>query len=321
MRILVFGAGAVGQGIGAFLAAAGHRTTLLLRPQYREALSSHGLDVSGVLGDVLVMPEQLELVSDTARLAAGGYDVILLCVKAYDTESSLQAIKAVAGKDTLVVSMQNGYGNVETLASCLGRERVLCARVITGFAIPAPGKVAVTVHGDDIFIGSFYAPSHPGAEELARTLNSSGLPCRAVENVEAALWGKILYNCALNPLGALMGVHYGALGESADTRAIMDTIIEEAFQVMRKREFPCLVENAEEFRRLFYTRLLPPTFNHKPSMLQDLNAGKRTEIDALNGAVVRLGMEGGIPAPVNDVVVRMVHFMAAKAPNRKQGEP
>jgi len=312
MRVLVFGAGAVGQGAGAFLAAAGHEVTLLLRSRYRRAIGRRGLNVSGIFGERSVPPAGLTLATDPAELSPDGYDVILLCVKSYDTPAAAAAIEELLSEDTVVVSMQNGYGNVELLASRFGHHRVLCARVITGFAIPSPGRVEITVHADDILFGAFARPSHPMADALAAALRESGLPSRPAENVEAALWGKILYNCALNPLGAILGVHYGALGDSPDSRAVMDAVIDEVFAVIHAHGFPCPWAGAGEFREVFYAKQIPATYDHRPSMLQDLAAHKRTEIDALNGAIVRLAAEKHLTTPVNAALTRMVHFLEAR---------
>ncbi len=313
MRVLVFGAGAVGQGMGGFLAASGHPTTLLLRPRYRDALVQGGLRISGVFGERFVRPSELTLATNVNQLGSGQYDVVLLCVKSYDTRDSAAALERIAGADTVVVSMQNGYGNVELLAQGLGKERVLCARVITGFSIPHPGHVEITVHADDIGIGSFYLPTHPIAGALAGALSESGLPSKPAENVEALLWEKIVYNCALNALGAILEVHYGALGDSTHTRPMMDNIIDEVFRVIHHHGFPCTWGSADEYRDAFYTRQLPATYDHRPSMLQDLAAGKRTEIDALNGAIVQLGSAVGLKTPVNQTIVRIVHFLEARA--------
>ena len=309
MRVLVFGAGAVGQGVGAFLAAAGHAVTLLLRPRYRRAIARRGLKVFGLFGERSVPPARLTLATDAGELSPDGYDVILLCVKSYDTPAAAPAIEALLSEGTVVVSMQNGYGNVELLASRFGHERVLCARVITGFAIPSPGRVEITVHADDVLIGAFGRPSHPMADKLAAALSEAGLPSSPAENVEAALWGKILYNCALNPLGAILGVHYGALGDSPDARAVMDAVIDEVFAVIDSHGFACPWPSAAEFREVFYARQIPATYDHRPSMLQDLSAGKRTEIDALNGAIVRLAAANGLATPVNATLTRLIHFL------------
>jgi 2-dehydropantoate 2-reductase len=265
--------------------------------------------ISGIFGSRRVKPSQLRLASSISELTPGHYDLILLCVKSYDTEASIQALNQLLSERTVVVSMQNGYGNVERLTSNFGKDRVLAARVITGFSMPQAGNVEITVHADDILVGSFYVSEHPIAKILAQALNKAGLPTRSSPNIQAALWAKILYNCALNPLGAILGVNYGALGDSPEARALMDNIIDEAFAVIHRYSFPCLWDSPESFRRAFYGSQIPATYAHKPSMLQDLESGKRTEIDALNGALVHLAAKKDILAPVNKTMVRMVHFL------------
>jgi len=309
MKILVVAAGAVGQGVGSFLASSGHDVTMLLRERFRKPLSEKGIRVYGVLGTCYISPAQVCFISDCAELVPGDYDIILLCAKSYDTEAAIPIIEQVLGDKGVVVSMQNGYGNIELLTKSFPSERVLYARVITGFVIPEPGYVHITVHADDICIGSFVVPRHLKAQALARALNESGMPARAVDDVEAVLWGKILYNCALNPLGAVLGVHYGALGDSSVTRAAMNTIIDEVFAVIKSNKFPCLWRTAKHFREEFYGKQLPATYAHRPSMLQDLTAGKKTEIDALNGAIVHLAAAKGLVAPANEMIVRMVSFL------------
>lgn len=316
MRVLVWGAGAVGQGVGGFLAAAGHDVALLLRPRYRRAIARGGLRVTGLFGDRFVAAGGVGLACDPAELK-GGWDVVLLTVKSYDTAAAAAEMSDVLAPDTVVVSMQNGYGNVEALASRLGRQRVLCARVITGFSIPTPGRVEVTVHADSVHVGSFYARRDPTAEALADALDGAGLPAEAVETVQADLWGKILYNCALNPLGAVLGVHYGALGDCQPTRDVMNAIIDEAFDVIEACGFPYPWRTAGEYREVFYGRQLPATYDHRPSMLQDLRAGKRTEIDALNGAVVRLGSKEGVATPVNGTIAQLIRFLEARPAGRQ----
>ena len=315
MRILIFGAGAVGQGVGGLLAAAGHDVTVLVRPRFRDVLTTGGLKVTGIFGEHAVAPGGVRAIVEASEADGETFDVAILAVKSYDTAASVDDL-AVAAGDAPVVSMQNGYGNVELLTERFGPDRVLCARVITGFTIPAPGEVDITVHADDVRIGSFSRPDHPAAAQLAQAIDAAGLPATAVDNVEAVLWGKILYNCALNPLGAILGVHYGALGDSPLARAVMDAVIDEAFAVIGAGGFPCLWADADAFRETFYGRLIPPTYDHRPSMLQDLEAGKRPEIDALNGAIVRLAEAHGLDAPVNRTIVSLMRFLAAQSSSK-----
>ena len=131
---------------------------------------------------------------------------------------------------------------------------------------------------------------------------AAGIPAAYCDDIRAALWGKVLYNAALNPLGALLGVHYGALGEQAHTRAIMDAVIDEAFAVAGAEGVQLPWASAAEYRAVFYGRLLPSTFHHRSSMLQDLERGRATEIDAINGQVWQRGAAHGIVTPVNEVL-------------------
>ncbi|HID22026.1 MAG TPA: 2-dehydropantoate 2-reductase, partial [Planctomycetaceae bacterium] len=120
------------------------------------------------------------------------------------------------------------------------------------------------------------------------------------------LWDKIIYNCALNPLGALLGANYGTLAGCEHTRRLMDAIMAEAIDVCNAAAIPLFWSTAAEYRRHFYEELIPPTAKHYPSMLRDLERRGRTEIESLNGAVARLGADRGVPTPVNSTVTSMI---------------
>jgi len=134
----------------------------------------------------------------------------------------------------------------------------------------------------------------------------AGLPTRVSDQIYRILWDKIIFNSALNPLGALLGCSYGALAACEETRFLIDEIVKEIFEVTNakgiKLNWPC----PEAYLKHFYESLIPRTGKHLPSMYYDLKLGKRTEIDALNGAVVRLAREVGFPVPVNDMITRLI---------------
>src|SRR5262249_23951017 len=144
-------------------------------------------------------------------------------------------------------------------------------------------------------------------------LAAAGIPAAYCDDIQAALWGKVLYNAALNPLGALLGVHYGALGDDPHTRAIMDAVIDETFAVACSEGVQFPWASADTYRDLFYGRLVPSTFHHRSSMLQDRERGRATEVDAINGEVWRRGRAHGIVTPVNAVLTRLVHAREARA--------
>jgi 2-dehydropantoate 2-reductase len=135
----------------------------------------------------------------------------------------------------------------------------------------------------------------------------AGIPCEATGQILSHIWAKVFYNAALNPLGALLGVHYGALAETAELRAVMDQVIEEAFQVAQRKNVELLWGRAGQYRKLFYEKLVPKTYDHQSSMLQDLERGKRTEIDALNGKIWSYARQLGLSTPFNETLTRLIH--------------
>lgn len=167
------------------------------------------------------------------------------------------------------------------------------------------------------------SPDSP-REKLARVaaeLNRAGIPTQVVEDILTHIWGKVLYNCALNPLGAVLGVPYGALGENPQTRELMRRLIEEIYQVAGARRVPLPHADAAAYFQHFLKDLVPSTAAHWPSMWQDLKAGRRTEIEALNGAIWRYGREAGLATPYNDTFSRLVRFLEDQVRLEPPGAP
>jgi len=172
-----------------------------------------------------------------------------------------------------------------------------------------PGRVRVTVEAAPVLVGSpevSDAARTAAASRWAATLREAGIPAELTTSLLAELWAKLFYNAALNPLGALLGVPYGRLPEDPDARAIMDDAIEEAFAVARASGVRLAWPDAGAYRTLFYGALVPSTARHRSSMLQDLERGRPTEIDAINGYVTARGGALGIATPVNATLTRMI---------------
>jgi 2-dehydropantoate 2-reductase len=186
--------------------------------------------------------------------------------------------------------------------------------VITGFEIVTPGHIKITVSADAIHLGAAVVGTIPPAvEALAAAIDLAGLPCLAVADIYQDLYAKLLYNCALNPLGAILGVHYGALVESEETRTVMDKVIEETFAVIRALGGKTPWADADAYKKVFYERLVPITYDHRPSMLQDLENGKPTEVEALVGYVSTQGRSTGVPTPACDLLSSLVRFKQGQA--------
>ncbi len=299
MNTAIIGAGAVGLGLGSCLLTAGESVCFVVRSQPVEPL---GLERRGIFGDQSFAADRFQQVPSIADLAAAPLDFILVCTKTFSARAvarDLARIWSSFAVSPRVVLVHNGWGSAEVFAAQIPAERVFNARVITGFRRTAPFQVDITVHADAIRLGSLYGAPLDALSELAERVQRGGIPCEVSSDIARDLWAKILYNCALNPLGALCGVPYGRLGEVTAYRRIMDSVVHEIFAVMQACGFRTHWSDPSEYLRSFYDEQLPPTARHESSMLQDIRAGRPTEIDALSGAIARLGVERGVPTPVN----------------------
>ena len=250
-------------------------------------------------------------------------DYALVCVKSYDSARVAEVLRdsaTTAVAQAKIVLCQNGYGNVEMFSEALGAKRVFAARVITGFRRLAPHHVDITVHAAPVHVGSFVEGRSDEVADLCSALSTGDLPTRVSHHIDADLWAKILYNSMLNPLGAIVDATYGELGESATARPIMEGIAAEGFAVMLASGHSTHWPHAQAFLKAFYTEMLPPTREHESSMLQSIRAGQRTEIEALNGALSRLGREFGIETPHNDRVTAQVRELEGIAGARVGGD-
>jgi 2-dehydropantoate 2-reductase len=291
------------------LAAGGHRIDLILRERFLQAIRKDGLTVTGIFGQYRIASEHIGLYTDIESVLAESYNFAIITTKSYNTAAAVDALNRIVNQTFVVVSMQNGCGNFELVVERFGEQRSLGARVITGFEIQRPGLVKITVTADDLHIGGYTEGEIPvAAKELATAIHDAGLPCQANGYVRRDLFAKLLYNCALNPLGAILGVHYGALGDDPDSSRIMDRVIDEVFAVIAAMGETTLWRTAEEYRPFFYSTQLPMTYEHRPSMLQDIENSKPTEVDAFTGYISEQGRRYNVPTPYCDLLSGLVRF-------------
>ncbi len=235
------------------------------------------------------------------------FDAVLLTVKSYDTESMLQALLDCFPEPPPIVSLQNGLGNIEKIEATAGRKKTIGGRVIFGVEFMEPGRVNITVSADKTVLGGLANGIDPAiVERLARELTAAGITAEATDDITKYIWGKVLYNCALNGLATLLNVHYGVLLASDSTREIMHQVVTEIFHVLKAAGITLDWSMPEEYTSLLFSSLIPLTFDHHPSMLQDILRHKRTEIDALNGAVVQMGSEQGLDLPYNWAITKLI---------------
>jgi 2-dehydropantoate 2-reductase len=333
MRVLIYGAGAVGLGLASCLLKSKSEACLIGRPNTVHELRLSGLSRTGIFGqfhaepDSFTATESLEKSikktdSSTALRSARNdgqeskaFDFILVCVKSFDSASSAEDLSrypGLFGKNTKIVLCQNGWGNAEKFLVHFPKERVYSARVITGFTRRKPNEVEITVHADAIRIGSLFGCELKCVEPIAKAVAEGGIPAVTVSDIEKDLWAKMLYNCALNPLGAILDVPYGALAENSHSRDLMNRITTEVFAVMSAAGFKTHWMTSDDFLKVFYDKLVPDTAKHKSSTLQDIAAGRKTEIEALTGAVLSLAEKNRIEVPCNRSIYAIIKFVEAR---------
>jgi len=308
MRVVVMGAGALGSVFGGFLRKSGHDVALVGRDWHLRDINQHGLTIKGIWGDHQV--KGFLLATDPGELSGQTFDAALITVKSQHTREAVEKVLPLLSPEGLVISLQNGLGNAETVAELAGPGRAGAGRVIFGAELTAPGEATVTVCADDVVIGKAVPKENKALDlrlqEMVEALRTAGIPTSWAEDVHQYLWAKTIYNSALNPLGALLGVNYGLLAEMEPTRQIMNQIIKEVFAVAKAKNINLPWGTPEEYTGLFYGRLVPVTAEHRASMLQDLEQGRKTEIDALNGRISEYGKILGVSTPVNDVIINLI---------------
>ncbi len=305
MRVLIYGVGALGSVYGCLLKKAGHQVFGFDREAVVKEIKTQGVKVTGIWGEHQAFLDAAS--SDFDGLKGETFDLIIITVKAYDTRQAASQVREMLSNSTYVMLAQNGYGNYEVAADFISDDQLILARVIFGAETIGAGSSKVTVIADDVVIGS--PPNLVNKEDLlkiAEMCQQAGIPTRVSNDIMKYVWAKIIYNSSLNPLGAILEVNYGKLAEVEFSRSIMDKIIEEIFAVLGAIGQDTLWPNAQAYKAAFYEQMIPSTALHHASMLQDIQRKRRTEIDALNGAVVELGSRYGISTPVNQVVVSLL---------------
>jgi 2-dehydropantoate 2-reductase len=293
-RIAVMGAGAIGCYYGGMLARARHDVTLIARPQHVEAVQRSGLRMQTKAFD-----ERLRVQASTEPQALRDAKLILFSVKSQDTEAAGAALKPHVGRDAAIVTLQNGFDNAERLAALLGRE-VVPAAVYAAVEMAGPGHVRHHGRGE-LVIGRSAASA-----AIADIFASAGVPVEVSDNVSGVLWAKLIANCAYNALSAITQLPYGKLTQGAEIPAVMRDVVDECLAVARAAHIDVSGDQHEAVRRIALT--MPDQFS---STAQDLARGKRTEIEHLNGVVVRKGEALGVPTPANRMLLALVKLLEA----------
>ncbi len=319
MKILIYGAGAVGTVFGGFLAKSEEEVFLFGREAQMSAIKDGGLHLEGLWGSHHI--RNLTCYSNNIHLREdhlGTFDLVLLTVKAYDTVSAMADLRNIAGANTLVLSLQNGIGNIETISKTIGEANTIGGRIIFGAETIKPGTVRVNVSADDVVIGRISTKTPmTRIDEIANLLSYSGIKTRTTEEIDKFIWGKLMYNCSVNALASILSVSYGELLESEYTKNIMRQIISEVYVVAAAKGIQLDPSTKDEYLKILFNKLIPLTSSHRCSMNEDIQKARRTEIDYLNGMINRMGKDLSIPTPFNQMITELVKFKEKKQSKAK----
>ena len=301
MRVAVIGAGAVGCYYGGMLARAGHEVAFVGRPAHVEAINAGGL-----LLETRAFTEHVKATATTDARELTPPDLALVCVKSGDTAEAGRALAPRLLPHTIALCLQNGVDNAERLGAVIGRP-ALSAVVYVGSEMAGPGHVKHNGRGE-LVIGASAASA-----DLARALIDAGVPVTISDDIDAALWTKLIVNCAYNALSAIAQIPYGPMLKVEGARELMSAAVVECLAVARA----CGIRLPGDL--LASTLALAETMPAQvSSTAQDVARGKPTEIDFLNGYIVRKGAEKGVATPVNRALQTMVHLVEkGRAPGAK----
>jgi len=309
MRIAVMGSGAVGGYFGARLAASGQEVSFIARGRHLEAMRKDGLKVKSINGDLHIR----SLFTDEPG-AIGPVDVILLCVKSYDTEAAMAQLAPMVGERTMILSLQNGVDNPDKIAARWGKERTLAGVVYLGALVSGPGTIEHSA-GGRIVLGRLDGQSSEGATRVERIFSDAKVPCAVNSKIRTVMWTKLVWNAPFCALSCLARATVKEIIESDSLRKLAADCMEEVREAARSTGIELAASIVEE------------TFNFsgglgnfKPSMLQDLEAGKPLEYEALNGVVVDALRQADKKAPVNEIFYATLKFFDDKIRGGSSGK-
>jgi len=295
MRIVVFGAGALGSLYGGLLSE-DHDVTLVGRQEHVDAVNGSGLHISG-LREGVYRPK-----ARTSAEGLGTQDLVLVTVKAYDTRTAVREVEAMVGEGTAVVSLQNGLGNSEILGRSFG-PRVIMGVPFMGVTFSRPGHVCLAGLGETV-MGS---PSgqHGLAIRVSETLSAVGLSTRVSANIFPEIWMKAIVNASINPITALVRRENGCICQQRELRELSKAVCQECTKAAEANRIA--LGRGDPFDKVVEVARM--TARNRSSMLQDVERGKRTEIDAINGALAEAGESRGLSMPVNRALWSLVRSL------------
>jgi len=302
MKIVIVGPGALGSLLAAFLIRSKEEVWLLDHNKERsQEIAQSGIKVEGVSGNWQVSPK---ISADINEI--GPADLLIISVKSYDTKQAISAIKPLIKEDSAVLTLQNGIGNIEIITEAIGSERVIAGVTNLGATFIKPGFIRHAGKGETA-IGRIDGKMTVKMRSIRQIFNKAGLETKISRDIKGLIWSKLIVNSGINALSAIVRLNNGRLTEFEGTKKIMRETVTEAMRIAKRKRIKLLFDDP----LAKVEAVAEATGPNISSMLQDILRKKRTEIDFINGVIVRQGQELGIPVPVNQVLVDLIKTIEA----------
>jgi 2-dehydropantoate 2-reductase len=305
LHITIYGAGAIGSLLGAHLSRH-HHVTLIGHPPHITTIQQHGLTITGHTHYHATIPAHTTLTTTKPSP-----DLIIVTVKAYDTPTAATDIQRILTPSTIVLSLQNGLGNIETLQTTIPATQLIAGVTTHGARLTTPGTVTHTGTGT-ITIGELTGTRTPRIQTIATALRTSGLPTTISTDITTDLWKKTIANAAINPLTAYFTCPNSTLLTNPILRHTTDHIITESTHIAHAAN---ITIQEQTMKKLTHSIIRATAHNHS-SMLQSLEQGKRTEIDALNGTLATIATHHHLQAPLNTLLTSLIHWKEHQPPQQ-----
>ncbi|MEW6557563.1 MAG: 2-dehydropantoate 2-reductase [Elusimicrobiota bacterium] len=304
MNICIIGAGAMGTLFAGLLAKGENNVSLLVKNKNTETvIKTTGIHISGI-SNCYIQPSKIKVSTIPLKTNLNIHRLVIVLVKSYDTISVLPILKQIVGKDTFVLTLQNGLGNYEIINRVIPKTRIVRgvtseASILktTGFAIHT-GKGETIIEG----CGGVECGDTKIAKEIANIFNHCGLKTKITNSIESAIWSKLVLNCAINPVTAISGVKNGDILKYRNLYEVAIESGKEVMQVAKAVDIPILFSDCCEK----IEQVCKATSKNMNSMLADVRANKKTEIEFINGAVIKIAEKLKIPVPVNKSLYSLV---------------
>ena len=272
-------------------------------------MKKNGIKRTGLFTNYSFSPSEFSVYETYSQIPKESFDYVIVASKTTankDISKRLDENRDILKDNFTIIICQNGFGNDKAYLKYFKASQVYCARISTGFTRPERNISEVTVYTEPILLGSLQGEDIRHLQPIADKITASGINCELTDELDKYLWAKMLYNCTLNPLGAILDVNYGKLTENEYSKDIMDNIIEEIFNVIDATPYTTLWDTADDYKNIFYSKLVPDTYNHYSSTHQDIKRKIKTEIDTLNGKVIELGEKYDVDVSTNRLIYKLI---------------